>query len=77
MFSVAQKRKISDEIQKILRKTNHPELPTTEIPFHIHVKGAMSWSWADKENNGSILDPGINPHNEIQDPSSGSTVADI
>jgi hypothetical protein len=64
MFSVQQKREIADKIQKILRETNHPELPKGEIEFHIHVKGAESWSWADIKNNGSILNPGINPRNE-------------
>jgi hypothetical protein len=64
MFSVQQKREIADKIQKILRETNHPELPRGEIEFHIHVKGAESWSWADIKNNGSVLNPGINPHNE-------------
>jgi hypothetical protein len=33
MFSVQQKRKIADEVQKILRDTNHPELPQGEIQF--------------------------------------------
>jgi len=35
MFSVQQKRKIADEVQKILRETNHPELPNGEINFHL------------------------------------------
>jgi hypothetical protein len=64
MFSVRQKREIADKIQKILRETNHPELPKGEIEFHIHVKGAENWSWADIKNNGSVLNPEINPHNE-------------
>lgn len=64
MFSVKQKREISDKIQKILRETNHPELPNGEISFHIHVKGAENWSWADIQNNGAVLVPDINPFNE-------------
>lgn len=45
MFSIDQKRKISDAIQNILRETNHPELPAEgEISFCIHVDGAASWS---------------------------------
>lgn len=66
MFSVQQKRDISDAIQKILRDTGHPELPDTEIRFAIHVAGAESWSWADIRNNGAITNPGVNPHNEAQ-----------
>jgi hypothetical protein len=68
MFSVQQKRKISDEIQKILRATNHPELPTGEIKFLLHVDGAKSWSWAYIRNNGDVENPGVNPWNELQDP---------
>lgn len=69
MFSVRQKREISEKVQKILRETNHPELPDIgEIQFTLHVKGAKEWSWADIRNNGDVLNPGINPHNESQDP---------
>lgn len=69
MFSVSQKRQISDKIQKILRETNHPELPNGEIQFHLHVEGAENWSWADIKNNSSVPNPGVNPWNEKQDPS--------
>lgn len=31
MFSLRQKREISEAVQKILRNTNHPELPKGEI----------------------------------------------
>ena len=66
MFSVQQKRDISDAVQKILRATNHPELPTDrEISFALHVDGAESWSWADILNNGAVTEPGMNPHNEL------------
>lgn len=68
MFSVRQKREIADAIQKILRATNHPELPTGEIQFDLHVKGAENWSWADIKNNGSVLKPDVNGWNEKQDP---------
>jgi len=50
-----------------LRETNHPELPEGEISFHLHVKGAESYSWADIKNNGAILNSEINPWNELQD----------
>lgn len=58
MFSVRQKREISEAVQKILRATNHPELPAGEIKFRLHVDGAESWSWADIHNNGAVLMPG-------------------
>lgn len=64
MFSVQQKRKISDAVQKILKETNHPELPSGEIKFLLHVDGTESWSWADIKNNGNVPDPKINPYNE-------------
>jgi len=67
MFSVRQKREISDAVQRILRETNHPELPDDEIIFHLHVHGAESWSWADILNNGAVNNPSVNPHNERQD----------
>lgn len=65
MFSVSQKRDIADKIQKMLRDTNHPELPEGEIEFKIHIDGAENWSWADIENNGAVTNPGVNPHNEL------------
>lgn len=67
MFSVRQKREIAEAVQKILRETNHPELPKGEIQFRLRVEGAESWSWAEIANNGSVPNPGINPHNELQD----------
>ena len=66
MFSVSQKRAISEAVQKLLRDTNHPELPDTEIQFNLHVKGAEPWSWADIRNNGAVTNPGVNPWNELQ-----------
>ena len=67
MFSIRQKRKIADGIQKLLRNTNHPELPKNEIKFLIHIDGAESWSWADIRNNENVLKPSINPFNALQD----------
>ena len=67
MFSVRQKREISDKIQAILRETNHPELPDGEIMFSLHVHGVKSWYWAVIRNNGSATNPTINPWNERQD----------
>lgn len=67
MFSVRQKREISEAIQEILRKTGHPELPESEIEFCIDIKGAASWSFAKIKNNGMIKNPTVNPHNEMMD----------
>lgn len=66
MFSVQQKRDISEAVQKVLRDTGHPELPSGEIQFKLDVIGAESWSWARIRNNGAVTDPSINPHNEAQ-----------
>ena len=68
MFSVRQKREIANAVQNVLRDTNHPELPSGEIQFYLHVNGAESWSWADIRNNGAVTQPGVNPWNERQDP---------
>lgn len=67
MFSIREKREIADAVQKILRATNHPELPKGEIEFIMHVNGAEPWSWADIKNNGAVTTPGVNPWNESQD----------
>jgi len=68
VFSVQQKREISEKVQAILRETNHPELPTGEISFLLHVDGNNPLSWADIRNNRAVTDPGVNPWNEQQDP---------
>lgn len=67
MFSVRQKREIADAVQKILRDTQHPELPNGEITFLLRVKGADTWSWAEIQNNGAVDKPDVNPWNEMQD----------
>lgn len=67
MFSCLQKRQIADAVQGILRATNHPELPSGEIRFKLHVDGAEEWSWADIQNNGAVENPECNPWNELQD----------
>lgn len=67
MFSVREKREISEAIQKVLRATNHKELPEGEIEFCLEVAGEASWSWAKIENNGAIKNPSVNPHNELMD----------
>lgn len=64
MFSVNQKREIADKVQALLRETNHPELPSSEIKFQLVVYGAESWSWAKIRNNAAEPNPGRNPWNE-------------
>ncbi len=68
MFSVAQKRQIAEDVQKILRATAHPELPAGEIQFKLDVRGKEPWSWAEIRNNGAVANPDVNPWNEAQDP---------
>lgn len=67
MFSVGQKREISEAVQRVLRETHHPELPKGEVVFSLHVDGAEGWSWADIRNNGAVQNPGVNRWNERQD----------
>ena len=67
MFSINQKRAISEAVQKALRETGHPELPAGEIKFSLHVQGAESWSFAHIQNNGAVSEPSVNPWNEMQD----------
>jgi hypothetical protein len=64
MFSVEEKRQIAEKVQQVLRETNHPELPSVEIQFNLHVDGAEPWSWADIRNNGAVRQPNVNPWNE-------------
>jgi hypothetical protein len=68
MFSVQQKREISEKVQAMLRETKHPELPEEEIQFLLYVDGAESWSYARIRNNGAVANPEINSWNECQDP---------
>ncbi len=71
MFSVRQKREIADAVHKILRATDHPELPPhpNEIQFELRVDGARpAVSWAVIRNNSAVPNPSMNPHNEMQDP---------
>jgi len=68
-----------DQIRKVLKSLNHPEMPKTDIlfnikisglkngewQFHLHVYGAESWSWADIRNNGAVQNPNSNPFSEM------------
>lgn len=51
MFSMKEKQWLADEIEKLLLKLEHPEMPKAKPSFKLHVDGAESWSWADIEPN--------------------------
>ena len=53
MFTAQQKRELADAIQKLLRATNAPELPSGEITFEMYVQGAEAFSFAIIKNNGA------------------------
>lgn len=75
MFSVRQKRDIADKVQKLLRETEHPELPDGEIEFVLLIKGRTGLgylSYANIYNNNSVPDPGVNQHNELRETGSAT-----
>ena len=53
MFTPDIKKEIAEEIQTILQKLNHAELPKGEIQFLLHIDGAENWSWANIKNNSA------------------------
>lgn len=68
MFSVAQKRQISEAVEKAILAIGHPEMPAEKPKFKLHIDGKESWSYADIEPNWVYDDkePGVNPWNEAQ-----------
>ena len=66
MFSVAQKRKIAEAVEKVILELNHPEMPTERPQFHLRVDGKESWSWAEIQPNWTFdkKAPSVNPWNE-------------
>lgn len=54
MFTREQKHAIAEAIQQLLRDTHHPGLPSTEIQFHLRVRGVRSWQYANIVNNGDV-----------------------
>lgn len=66
MFSMAEKKQISEEVERVLLSFNHPEMPKEMPVFQLHVKGKEDWSYADIEPNWKFKDksPGINLWNE-------------
>ena len=68
MFSMKEKQFIADEIEKILLKLDHPEMPKEKPIFFLRIEGKESWSWAEIKPNWTFdksNPPGINPFNEI------------
>ena len=68
MFSVVEKMKIAEVVEKVLLELNHPEMPKEKPVFKLHVDGKESWSWADIEPNWKYDDanpPNVNPWNEV------------
>lgn len=51
MFSFKEKKDLATQIEKLLLALNHPEMPSKNPEFKLHVKGKESWSWADIEPN--------------------------
>lgn len=46
MFDKKQKQFISSAIEKILLDLNHPEIPTKNVNFSLHIYGGPVGSWA-------------------------------
>ena len=69
MFSMEQKRKIAEIIEKALLELNHIEMPKEKPKFKLHVDGKEEWSFADIEPNWVFDDgnkkPSVNPFNEM------------
>lgn len=69
MFSLKQKQKIAEEIEKLLLSFDHPEMPKERPSFHLRVDGNEYWSFADIDPNWTYQNKkaDINPHNEAQE----------
>ena len=68
MFSRAEKKKIAEEVEKLLLSFNHPEMPKEKVDFKLHIDGKdKRWSWADIEPNWKYEDtePEVNYWNEV------------
>lgn len=67
MFSRAEKMKIAQAIEDVLKEINHPEMDINDIHFQLHVEGNTGWSWADihetRKDDTRTVDP--NPWNEV------------
>lgn len=67
MFSLKEKQQIAATIEKLLLDLKHPEMPTVNPSFTLHVDGKESWSWADIKPNWTFNEqpPEVNLFNEI------------
>ena len=68
MFSVKEKQQIAAVLERTLLALQHPEMPTANPSFTLHVDGKEGWSFADIKPNW-IFDishpPTVNPWNEL------------
>jgi len=70
MFSLSQKQKLAEGVEKLLLDIGHPEMPTARPQFTLNVVGKEPWSWAEIHPNWTFDEtntPNINPHNEEQE----------
>lgn len=51
MFSMEEKKKIADAVEKVLLELNHPEMPKEKPNFTLLVKGKEEWSYAEIKPN--------------------------
>ena len=67
MFSIAEKKKIAEAVEKVLLELRHPEMPETRANFRLHVNGKEDWSFADILPNWTFeaIPPKANPWNEV------------
>lgn len=58
MFSVKEKQKIAEALEKVLLEIDHPEMPKEKPDFTLHVNGKEGWSFADIKPNWFWEDQG-------------------
>ncbi len=67
MFSMEEKKKIAEAVEKLLLELDHPEMPKEKPLFKLLVSGKEGWSYADIRPNWTFNEdhkPGVNPWNE-------------
>ena len=66
MFSKEEKIMIAKKVEELILSLNHPEMPTQNPEFKLHIDGREDWSWADIEPNHHYenTEPGVNKWNE-------------
>lgn len=47
MFSMAEKKKIAEAVEKVILSLNHPEMTTEKVDFTLHVVGKEEWNYAE------------------------------